>query len=116
MPVARHLALLPFLALPAFTLVEGNSVKDAANAAGIGPKAVTAPDFVARSRPSAPDYLPIGLAAPAPATRPRSEARTKELETELSAARGRNTARGAQAERAGAAVKPKPAPSPPPAE
>lgn len=116
MPSTGHLALLALLALPACTMVEGNPLKEAANAAGIGPKAVAAPDFVANSRPSAPDYLPIGLSAPPPATRPRSAAKVKDLEAELSAARGHNTARGAQAQRAGAAVKPKPAPPAPPAE
>lgn len=117
----RLVPTLPLLALGAAlagcTMVEGNPLKDAANAAGIGPKAVTAPDFVANSRSGTADYMPIGVSAPPPAVRPRSQAKVQDLEAELSAARGQNAARGAQAQRAGAAVKPKPAPqAPPPAE
>ena len=70
-----------------------NPVRDQFNAAGIGPKAVTAPDFVAASRPAGLDYVPVGSAAP---ERPRAKnaAEVKALEAELEAVRGRNAARG----------------------
>lgn len=72
---------------------DANPVRDQLNAAGIGPKAVTAPDFVAQSRPRELDYVPVGTAAQ---DRPRakSAAEVKTLEAELEAARGRNAARG----------------------
>lgn len=72
---------------------DANPVRDQFNAAGIGPKPATAPDFVAASRPAALDYVPVGSAAP---ERPRakSAAEVAALEAELEAVRGRNAARG----------------------
>jgi hypothetical protein len=115
---ARPVLLLALGAgVAACTTAQGNSVKDAVNAAGIGPKAVTAPDFIANSRPANADFMPVGVSAPPPAVRPRSADKVRDLEAELAGARGRNAARGGAAQRAGASVKPAAAPkAPPPAE
>lgn len=88
---------------------DANPVRDAVNAAGIGPKPVAAPDFVAGSRPAGLDYLPVGVSAPPRESRARSADSVKSLEAELVASRGRNEARGREAGRVGA---PKPAGSP----
>jgi hypothetical protein len=102
MPVPRFPAIAAFpavcalaLALPALggCMSDANPVRDQLNAAGIGPKAVEAPDFVAGSRPGSLDYVPVGTSAP-PRSRVRTAAEVKALEAELEAARGRNEARG----------------------
>lgn len=91
-PLHRLLALAGSAAL-AGCMGDANPVRDQFNAVGIGPKAVTAPDFVAQSRPSELDYVPVGTAA---RERPRAKtaAEVRSLEAELEAARGRNAARG----------------------
>ncbi|MCJ2037212.1 hypothetical protein [Methylobacterium sp. J-068] len=61
-----------------------------------GPPA-KAPDFVAQSRRSDGDFMPVGVSAPARPIRAKSAEGTKALEDELLAARGRNEARGRSA-------------------
>jgi hypothetical protein len=97
---------------------DANPVRDQLNAVGIGPKAVTAPDFVAGSRPATLDYVPVGSSAP-PRPRAKTAGEVKALEAELEAARGRNAARGgvraasgtATASGTAAPAKKKPSPS-----
>lgn len=96
MPVPRFPPLAVSLAVSlglGGCMGDANPVRDRLNAAGIGPRAVAAPDFVAQSRPAALDYVPVGTSAP-PRDRARSAAEVRALEAELEAARGRNEARG----------------------
>jgi hypothetical protein len=71
--------------------------------AGPPPKA---PDFVAQSRRSGDDFMPVGVSAPARPIRAKTPEGTKALEDELVAARGRNEARGRSAESAAQGAKP----------
>lgn len=70
------------------------------------PKPVAAPDFVARSRRTDGDFLPVGVSAPVRPIRAKSSEGMKALTEELEGARGRNEAKGRAAESAGRAAKP----------
>ena len=92
---------------------DANAVRDLALATGItGGEPKPAPDFVSRTRPAEPDYVPTG-AAPPGRTRPKDKDRVADAETELNGIRSRNERRGAQARRAGA-TPPATAPKAPP--
>lgn len=95
----RQFAAVAALALLGGTALAGcvgdaNPVRDAVQSAGFGPRAVAAPDFVERSRPVAPDYLPVGVSAPPRDAPLKSAAQVRALESDLEKARGRNEARG----------------------
>lgn len=77
-------------------------------------KDVKAPDFVANSRKSGGDFMPVGVSAPARPIRAKSSEGTKTLAAELEGARNSNEAKGRAAASAGKATTPaKPAPRPP---
>lgn len=65
---------------------------------GADPRPVTAPDFVAGSRRSDADYMPVGESAPRRTIRARNAAGQSALEAELEGARSRNQAKGRAAE------------------
>ncbi|MGX5774659.1 hypothetical protein [Methylorubrum zatmanii] len=75
-----------------------NPLKSAFVEAGYGPKAVDAPDFVAKSRKSDADYMPVGESAPRRAVRARNAAGQSALQAELEGARSRNEVKGRAAE------------------
>ncbi|WP_264045058.1 hypothetical protein [Methylobacterium flocculans] len=82
-----------------------NPMRAAYGTGEAGPPA-QAPDFVAQSRRSGDDFMPVGVSAPARPIRAKSAEGTKALEDELLAARGRNEARGRSAEGAAKGAKP----------
>lgn len=66
------------------------------------------PDFVARSRPDALDYMPIGDAQPGRQTPARTPEEIKAAEAEMDSLRARNEAAGAAAARLGGTPEPEP--------
>lgn len=86
-----------------------NPAKDIAVSLGAGPKAAETPDFVARSRPQALDYMPIGTAQAGRATPARTADQIKAAEAELDALRAQNEAAGAAAAELGKTPAPQPA-------
>ncbi|GJD52019.1 hypothetical protein OPKNFCMD_4781 [Methylobacterium crusticola] len=113
-PLHRSLPLAAGLAALALggCVLDGSAVRDAAKSAGLGPKEVAAPDFVAQSRREGPGFLPVGVSAPPREIRAKSAAGVKDLEADLDASRQRNEAKGREAARVGSAAKP-PAKAPP---
>jgi hypothetical protein len=85
-----------------------NPVRDVASAVGAGPQMAATPDFVARSRPTNLEYMPIGTASEGRPTPARSAAEIKAAEAELDAIRARNEAAGAAAIEMGKTPPPQP--------
>ncbi len=85
-----------------------NPVRDVASAVGAGPQMAATPDFVARSRPTNLEYMPIGTATEGRPTPARSAAEIKAAEAELDAIRARNEAAGAAATEMGKTPPPQP--------
>jgi hypothetical protein len=52
------------------------------------------PDFIARNRPVALDYMPVGVSAPARTTPARTPIQARQTEAELEALRAANEAEG----------------------
>ena len=99
---------IPALALLGATLggcvSESNPVRDLAVASGLtGGEPKPAPDFVANSRPSQVDYVPITAKAPARRYRAKDKDEVESAEAQMNQLSRANEARGAQARRAGAA-------------
>lgn len=67
---------------------------------------VKTPDFVAQSRRTGDEFMPVGVSAPARPVRAKSAEGMKALEADLEAARGRNEAKGRSAESAAQGAKP----------
>ncbi|MEE1612037.1 hypothetical protein [Microvirga sp. CF3016] len=85
-----------------------NPVRDVATAVGAGPQTAATPDFVARSRPTNLDYMPIATPAPERPTPARTAEEIKAAEAELEALRSRNEAAGAAAAELGKTPPPEP--------
>jgi hypothetical protein len=112
MPRSRSSALVLIAAALALAGCAGdtNPIRDAAVAAGVtGGEPRPAPDFVARSRPTSPDYMPIGVAPPARRYRAKDKAEVEKAEAQMQGLGRANQARGAAARRA--AGSPAPAPN-----
>ncbi len=81
---------------------DANPIRDAAMAAGVtGGEPKPAPDFVARSRPSQVDYLPIGQSAPPRRYRAKDKEEVESAEAQMNRISRANEARAAAARRAG---------------
>lgn len=94
-----------------------NTVRDLAMASGItGGEPKPAPDFVSRTRPADPEFMPIGRQPPPRATRAKSKDAVASAEGDLARTRSFNEARGNQARRAGAGPAPTVPAAPPPDE
>lgn len=106
----RILALLPVLAGIALTGAcssDVNPLREAYVQSGAGgPRDAKAADFVANSRRTGSDFMPVGVSAPQRAIRAKSNEGAKALEADLEGARSRNEARGRAAESAGRATPP----------
>ncbi|CUA85378.1 hypothetical protein IMF23_03090 [Chelatococcus daeguensis] len=89
------LVLLP-LVLAACTS-GGEAVRDVAVATGLRAEAPRSAEFVAQSRPSDLNYMPIGVQPPARAIRPRSADEAERLKQELEARRRANEAAASEA-------------------
>lgn len=100
------LVLLAGTALTGGCASDVNPLRDAYVGAGGGPREAKPADFVAESRKSGGDFLPVGVSAPQRPIRAKSSESAKALEAELVGARGRNEARGRAAESAGRAANP----------
>jgi hypothetical protein len=85
-----------------------NPARDVASALGAGPKMAATPDFVAKSRPTNLDYIPVGATTDGRPTPARSADEVKAQESELDALRTRNEAAGAAAAEAGKTPPPEP--------
>lgn len=85
-----------------------NPVRDVTAAVGAGPQMAPTPDFVAQSRPSNLEYMPIGTPVPGRPTPARTADEIKAAEAELDALRARNEAAGAEAAELGKTPPPEP--------
>lgn len=75
----------------------GNPARDLAVAAGFaGGEPKTPPDFVARSRRSNLDYIPVGTSAPRRVYRVKTTDEVKGAESDLEGRRASNLAKAAQ--------------------
>lgn len=74
-----------------------NPVRDAFTAVGAGPPATRPQDFVARSRPDAYEYRPVGDERSTRRLKAKSAAEVNAAEAELEALRARNDQSGAAA-------------------
>jgi hypothetical protein len=86
-----------------------NPVRDALVAVGAGPKTAATPDFVAQSRPTNLDYLPVGTETPPRPTKAKTADEVKAAEAEMDSLRAQNEAQGRTAVQAGATPAPEPA-------
>jgi hypothetical protein len=88
-------------------LSENPSVKGVTDKLNITTTVPPPADFVAKSRPTSVDYMPVGVVPPARSMKPRDPAKVKELEAEMEATRMRHDRLGGR--KPPATAKPKPA-------
>jgi hypothetical protein len=106
----RSLALAALAALVACS-GDVNPVRDVVVAVGAGPEPARTPDFVARTRPSSSDYLPIGAEPPARSEKARTTTEVQAAQAELDAVRTANEAAAAAASAQAGATTPATAPA-----
>ena len=86
-----------------------NAVRDTLVAVGVGANTASSPDFVARSRPTNLDYIPVGTQASSRTRAAKTADELKAAEDEMEALRVQNEALGQEARAAGATSAPEPA-------